>query len=533
MLGALTAGRGYVPLDATQPFARNEVIAKQASAAAIISADQLAHETRALFPDETPVIDISCLDNYPQVRPTQQPGPDDISYIVYTSGSTGTPKGVYQNHRGHLHDLMQMTNTLHLTCEDRLSLVYPISAVAARRDIYGAILNGGSLHILPPKDFQPRSLAQEIRDRRITVLHASPTLFRRLAEIVEPGERLDSVRIVYLASDRMHWGDVDQFRRICPPRSFLYITLASTECMVHTHWFVDERLKATGEPLPVGRPTPNWTVTLVDGDGREVADGEVGEVVATSRYMALGYWNAPGLRRQAFSVDPADPENRLFRTGDLCRRRQDGLLEYVGRKDEQIKLHGYRIEPAEIEHALLLCPEFAEAVIMTRKTDDGVPQSLVAYVKLSADVKGLLPRHVAAKLQEQLPGYMIPWPIFIVDEFPRTPNLKIDRSRLAQMDVQRQVDELCCQENPIIGEVTRVFEQVLHVGNSTPDDNVSSLGGDSLQVIEIAAQLEARFGIPIPDRSMESAGTIRDLARWIANQQLRHDPGERITDNKK
>jgi acyl carrier protein len=165
---------------------------------------------------------------------------------------------------------------------------------------------------------------------------------------------------------------------------------------------------------------------------------------------------------------------------------------------------------------------------MTRKTDDGTPRNLVAYVKLSVDVKGLLLRHVAAKLQERLPNYMIPWPIFIVDKFPRTPNLKIDRPKLAQMDVQREIEELFCVENPIINEVTKIFQHVLHVVNATPDDNVSSPGGDSLQAIEIAAQLEARFGIPITDRSMESARTIRDLAGWIANQKLLHDAGSRL-----
>jgi amino acid adenylation domain-containing protein len=519
MLGVLAAGRGYVPLDAAQPFTRNQLIATQARAAALISVDQLAHEARALFPSEVPVIDVARLDEFPQAKRSRRPGPDDISYIVYTSGSTGTPKGVYQDHRGHLHDLMQMTDTLHLTPEDRLSLVFPVSAVSACRDIYGAILNGGSVHILPPRDFPIRKLVEQIRESGITILHASPTLFRRLADVIGPGERLDTVRILYLGSDRMHWSDVDKFRRICPPQSFLYVTLASTECMVHTHWFVDGRLQAAGAPFPVGRSAPDWNVTLVDGDGRAVADDQIGELVVTGRYMALGYWNAPDLARQAFAADPADPHSRVFRSGDLCRRRPDGLLEYVGRKDAQIKLHGYRIEPAEIEDAFLCCPEIAEAAVVARHAKDGLPQALVAYVKLGKDVKGLLPRHLAAILQRRLPEHMIPWPIFIVDEFPRLPSLKIDRPKLAQMDVRSEIDGSHRVENPIIDEVAKVFEHVLEVDGATSEDNVSSLGGDSLQAIEIAAQLEARFGITVSAEAMASARTIRDLGLWIANQR--------------
>jgi amino acid adenylation domain-containing protein len=523
IIGVLATGRAYVPLDAAQPLSRNEVIARQSGAAALISADELAHEARRLFPGETPIIDVGRLEERPPIRPLRRPGPDDIAYILYTSGSTGTPKGVYQNHRGHLHDLMQLTNTLHLTSEDRLSLVYPISAASPCRDLYGALLNGGSIHLLPPKEFEPRDLAEEIRKRGITVLHSSPTLFRRLAEAVQPGDRLDSLRVLYLAGDRVDWSDVQRFRKICRPEAFFYITFASTECMVHTHWFVDERLQATSTRLPIGRTAPDWNVTLVEENGRAVADGEVGEVVVSSRYLALGYWSGPS-SRQPFPADPRNPGNRMFHTGDLCRRRPDGLLEYVGRKDQQVKIHGYRIEPAEIEHAFLHYPEIAEAVVLVRKTDGGIPKSLVAYVRLNEGVKNLLPRHIAAMVQQRLPGYMIPWPIFIVADFPRFASLKIDRVKLTQLDVEGEKHASRAPEEPITEEVVKIFEKVLEVINATPDDNVASLGGDSLQAIEIAAELEFHFAIAIPAQVMESAQTIRELAEWIANEKLIREP---------
>ena len=519
MLGALAAGRSYVPLDADQPMARNQLIAEQAHAAALISAGDLADQARALFPKDVPVVDLQRLDQSPGIKPSRRPASDDIAYICYTSGSSGVPKGVYRDHRSLMHDVLQFTNALHLNSEDRLALVFSPSVNVAARSTYGALLNGGALYILPPLDLQPVALVRELRARGITVLHVFPTLLRRITKALEPSERLDCMRVVYLSGDRSSWSDVDEFRRICPAESFLYIALASTECAIHVHWFVDESLRAISAQLPVGRPIVDRNVTLIDEHGRPVADGEMGEVVVASRYIALGYWNAPDSTRQAFSLDPADPKVRIFRTGDMGRWRPDGLFEWVGRKDEQIKLHGHRIHPAEIENALLAFPEVADAAIVVRRAADDMPRSLAAYVSLRPDVQGLLPRHLLEMLQQRLPRYLVPWPIFIISDFPRQPSLKIDRAELAQMDAHRVGQDSHGGENPIVVEVARAFEQVLEVTGATADDNLASLGGDSLQAVDIAAELERRFGVIVPDEIMASAHTIQSLALWIADQQ--------------
>lgn len=170
MLGVLAAGRAYVPLDADQPIARNQLIATQAGAAVVLSAGDLADHARTLFPHELPVLDLDTLGDLPHLKPSRRPGPGDLAYVVYTSGSTGTPKGVYQNHRGVLHDVLQYTNALHLDCEDRLGFTYSPSGIGAVRDIYAALLNGASVHVLPPRELQAAGLVREIRARGITVL---------------------------------------------------------------------------------------------------------------------------------------------------------------------------------------------------------------------------------------------------------------------------------------------------------------------------------------------------------------------------
>jgi amino acid adenylation domain-containing protein len=529
MLGVLAAGRGYVALDADQPIARNQLIAQQAGAAALISAADLADQARSLFAKNVPVVDLEHLDRFPATKPGYLPRPDDTVYVAYTSGSSGVPKGVYRNHRSLLHDILQFTNTLHLNCDDRLALVFSPSVVVAAYDIYGALLNGGSLHILPPLDLDPAALAQSLRSHRITIFNASPTLFRRVARALGAGELFDTVRVVKFSTDRSSWSDVDEFRRVCPANSFLYVTLGSSECTIHLHWFVDESVRASSTLLPVGRPIGDRCVTLIDETGNPVVDGELGEVVVAGRYIASGYWNAPDLTQQVFAVDPVDPKVRIFRSGDIGRWRPDGLCEWVGRKDEEFKLRGYRIHPAEIENALLTFPEVAEAAVVVRRDTNGVPQNLAAYVMLRPEVQGLLPRHLAAMLQQRLPRYLVPWPIVIIDDFPRLPSLKIDRVGLAELDARRVRQDSQGIENSIVVEVTKVFEQVLEVAGATADDNLYSLGGDSLQAVDIAAELERRFGVIVLEETMASVHNIRDLAMWIADRQRSASDSDQVS----
>jgi acyl-coenzyme A synthetase/AMP-(fatty) acid ligase/acyl carrier protein len=422
---------------------------------------------------------------------------------------------------------MQYTNTLHLNKDDRLSLVYSPNVNASVHDIYGALLNGASLQIVRPRDRAPVDLAREIRARRLTLFRSVPTLFRRIAETMGPNEHFESIRMVCLGGDRVTWNDVDCFRRVCPAGAYLFTSLAMTECTRHTQWFVDDSLRATCRTPPVGRAIPDRAVIVADDDGKPVPDGETGEIIVASRYNALGYWNAPELTSQSFLVDPADPKSRVFHTGDLARRRPDGLLEYIGRRDQRIKLHGHRIEPAEIEHALLDIPEIADAAVVVRRDENGVPRAVAAYVKRQIDVKNLLPRHLAAMLARQLPSHMIPWPIIIIDEFPRLPNFKIDRAQLARADAARVHDRSILDENPIIGEVLGVFEQMLSVAGASPDDNLTSLGGDSLQAVEIAIELEGRFKVLDTLEAVQSGRTIQDIALWISTQLQKSETRDR------
>jgi acyl carrier protein len=253
-------------------------------------------------------------------------------------------------------------------------------------------------------------------------------------------------------------------------------------------------------------------VDIVAHSGESLPQGEIGEVVVTSRNIALGYWREPELTAQSFSVDPTDPLQRSYRTGDLVRRRHDGLVEFIGRKDNQIKLHGYRIEPDEVESALKACPGVTHAAVLVRKNAAAVPVALAGYVQLQS---GASPDHIRASLSQRVPPYMMPAEITVLDQLPWLPNFKIDRQRLAQIDAARLQELAHTEASPLVGQLIETFQQLTRASAATPGDNLLSLGGDSLQALELMIEIGRRFQVIVPQQAQDPTRTIAQWAHDI------------------
>ena len=219
ILGVLAAGRACVPLDAEHPAERNARIAAHSGATLVVSTAELAANARALFPSGLRVIDLDEIEvRDAEVRLTP-PRPDDIACVIYTSGSTGAPKGVFQSHRGLLQDVMESVNFAQMSCQDRIALFYPPSVIAGLRTLLTGLMSGATLEVLPPRKFGRTALAGQIRERGITTLRLSPTLFRHLADALPAGSCFDEVRLVLLGGERVDWSDYDIFRRACLPHA--------------------------------------------------------------------------------------------------------------------------------------------------------------------------------------------------------------------------------------------------------------------------------------------------------------------------
>ena len=523
ILGVWAAGRACVPLDADHPAERNGRIAAHSGASCVICSAALAASARTMFPSGLRLIDLDALDATDSCARSILPDADDIACVIYTSGSTGTPKGVFQNHRGLLRDVMESVSFAQISGNDRIALFYPPSVIAGLRTLLTGLMSGAALEVLPPLKFGRTALAGLIEAHGITILRLSPTLFRHLAHSLPAGGCFDSVRWVALGGERVDWGDVDLFRSVCAPHAELCVHLGATECWtLHTEWRVDASVRAAYPRLPVGRAIDGRRVDVLGEDGAPRPEGEIGEAVISSRYIALGYWREPELTAQVFTVDPIDPRQRSYRTGDLVRRGADGLVEFIGRKDNQIKLHGYRIEPDEVEAALKTCSGVSDAAVVVRKNTAGVPTALAGYVQLQRGARAESPDHIRAMLSGRVPPYMMPAEIAVLDELPWMANFKVDHQRLAQIDAARLNDRSRTESSPLIGELIETFEQVTRASGATASDNILSLGGDSLQALELMLEIARRFRVVVPDEAQDPTRTIaqwaRDIAAWQGAQ---------------
>lgn len=511
ILGVLAACRGYVPLDSQNPLERNRAILAEAGVCAIITAGELA----ALHRADLSIIDLDELPADARAIDQALPDTDDIACILYTSGSTGQPRGIALSHRNILVRVATYVEAARIADDDRLILVYSLSLTGGIYPLYGALLTGASLHMLRPARREPTALIGEIRARAITVYHSVPTLVRHLADALPRGERLESVRVARLSGERAEWSDIDSCRRSFAADAAVLLVLDSTESGSSCQWLVDDAVRVSTVHPPVGRRLADRRVVLIDDDGTPVGEGEVGEVVVTSRAVALGYWQGRTLSIDAFALDGADSTMRTYHTGDFGQWRSDGLLQFVGRKDHTVKLRGYRIEPGEIESALVSLPEVDAGAVVVRRTDDNAARALVAYVTLRRDASNILPGALQSRLAKILPFYMVPSVLFILDELPRLANLKIDRVRLAALDMIRQRERRERAPDTLVAEIAGIFAAALRIEAAHADDTVASVGGDSLHALIIAEEIERRYCVALPTGFVEQWRTVSDIARWI------------------
>ncbi len=516
MLGVLAAGRAFVPLNADHPAERNQLIVAHAGAVALVTTGALAGDMHGFLPDDVPIVDLDALAAYPPLQGTARARPDDLAYIPYTSGSTGRPKGVERHHRSLLHYALQATNAMRIGSADRMVAFNSPSVTEGLIIAFSSLLNGASLHCLPPTDLAPAALVEKLRACGVTVHWSVPRLFRHLVDALPPGERFDTLRLVRLAGDRADWGDVDVVRRGCAPHVTILVGFGSTEAGVHAQWVVDETLRGTGVRMPVGGPPPGQRLVLLDDNGDPVADGEVGEIVVTSRSVALGYWRDPEATARAFAADHKDPTVRTYRTGDQALRRPDGLLEYVGRKDQQVKLSGMRIELGEVESALTACKGVRDAAVVVRRNESGIPRSLAAYCEVEPTVAALSPRDVSARLAGLLPPFMLPGTITIVPELPRLANFKIDREELRRRDLLVAEDKPAAPpQTATEALLAELWEEAFEATEISRDDDFFELGGDSLAAATIGIGVQEALGGEIDLGMIADHPTLAELAAAI------------------
>jgi amino acid adenylation domain-containing protein len=518
VLGALKAGKTYVPLDSGYPRTRLAYILNHCAARVILAdaanialAEALARESgkRIQVVNNTAVSRKEGLDN-PAVKINRQRS----AYIIYTSGSTGAPKGVVQNHRNIMHFIRAYSNELSINATDRIALLTSYSHTVAVIDIFSALLNGAALYpynLKTPGD--PGRLSGWLREMGITVYHTVPTVYRHLIAGLGDAEVLKAIRLVILGGEAVTKSDVASYKRHFGNHCLFVNLFGSSELMVATSYIVDKQTEITGNSVPIGYPVAGVTAHVLNEQHEAAPVFVPGELVYLSEYLALGYLNQPEKTGEVFGAD-SKLGGRVYRSGDLGRQLPDGRLEYLGRKDFQIKVRGLRIEPGEIETVLDGIAGIKKSVAAYRQDDQGEGY-LLAFYETMGGIQ-LEEEEIKALLKENLPEYMIPRHLIFLKQIPLTPNGKIDRQALPDpdqlaggADYETPATEAECRLLPI-------WRETLGVKRIGRNDNFFKLGGHSLKATRLITGIHKEFQIEVSLKEVFNHPTIKKLAAQIA-----------------
>ena len=527
ILGVLKAGKFYLPLDPTYPSFRLTAIIEDVQPDLILTNKINLPVANAIAHAPSRVVDIDALDSsVMDQNPELVISADTLGYVFYTSGSTGNPKGVTQNHRNILHQVMTYTNGLHISPEDRFTFLHSHGFSASRLDIFGALLNGAGLYPFSSRETGLPNMTRWLQDEDITIFHWVPSLFRMFVNSLADNERFPNLRSIVLGSESVSSQDVDSYKRYFTPGCKLLNRLGTTETGNIRWYFLDEQTQLCGTFMPVGYGIAGTEVFLVDESGNKVDHDQIGKICVKSRYLSPGYWRRPDLTRAVFFPDPTGGNERIYVTGDLGRMRPDGCLEYVGRKDSQVKIRGIRIELQEIEAQLSNHPAVRQSVVKIAKGENG-DDRLIAYLA-PIQFEILRVRELRHHLREVFPDYMIPSVFVFLDFLPLTPNGKVDRRALPDPGNARpNLSSLYAPPATTTeDQLTSIWSKVLSVNEVGIHDNFFDLGGHSLAASRVISRVIQTFKLELPVKALFEAPTVAEMAAIISQHQ-----SKRASDN--
>jgi acyl-coenzyme A synthetase/AMP-(fatty) acid ligase/acyl carrier protein len=384
----------------------------------------------------------------------------------------------------------------------------------------GALLNGAALFPFSVKEAGAIELAHWLSQEEITLCTMSPTTFRQFAEFPPHSVAFPALRMMNLSSEPVYRRDIELGRKYFSPSCIFVNTLGATEASWLAQYFVDSPSQIPRSNVPVGYATQDTRIVLQDGNGQAVGENEIGEIIVTSRYLSLGYWNSPALTESRFS--PSGEDERSYRTGDVGFMLPDGCLVHLGRKDFESKLRGYRIDIAEIEGALLEVDNIKEAVVMVREDRPG-DQRLVAYiVPTSRSVH--CGSNIRRALGEVLPIHMIPSFFVVLETLPLLPSGKVDRRSLAAPSSSRPELSVpvVMPRTSVEAELSKIWENVLNIEPVGIHDHFLELGGHSLLATQILSRVLKTFDVKLPVQILLQAPTIAELAEVVVQHQSMH-----------
>ncbi|MEC4560028.1 non-ribosomal peptide synthetase [Pseudomonas inefficax] len=525
MVAVLKAGAAYLPLDIKHPAQRlgeimqlsgapllltsqsADAVIDQALASAACAPQRLRCETLWLEGDATPL--------------TTAGSPDDLAYVIFTSGSTGTPKGAMVEQRGMLNNIFGKVPSLGLSAADRIAqTASPAFDISVWQFLAAPVL-GATVHILPDAvAHDPERLLQALEDQALTVLEAVPTMIRAMLDLATADTRLADLRWLLPTGEALPpalaraW--LSRFAQV-PLMNAYGPAECSDDVAFHPLTALPQE---DGNAMPIGRPTANNQLFLLDAALRPVPVGVPGEICVAGVGVGRGYLNDPDKTRAAFIDHPFDAGARFYRSGDLGRWRADGVLEFLGRRDQQVKIRGHRIELGEIEDHLGRHPAVQAVAVIVNRDARGDLQLVAYWVGEATPVAAL-----RDWLGERLPTYMVPAHWQRLEALPQNANGKVDRKGLTA----RTLDSADALERRPLGSATEqqlaaIWAQILDVPAVGADDHFFALGGHSLLATLVVSRVRSQLGVTLPLRAVFDHPVLERLAEAIDQARLQAVP---------
>jgi len=537
LLAILKAGGAYVPLDPTYPQERLTLMLADTAAPVLVTNQRFA----PLFqPTQIKLVMLdqpdSELTRQPRTNPQRALAATAPAYLIYTSGSTGIPKGVTIPHRA-ISRLLINTNYIDILPTDRIAQAANLAFDAATFEIWGALLHGATLVGMPREvSLVPYQLAAYLREQAISVLFLTTALFNQIARSLP--DAFATLRVLLFGGESVDPTPVRLVLRQGAPAQLLHV-YGPTESTTFSTWHLVHSVADDAHTIPIGVPLANTQLYILDSQSQPVPAGIAGELYIGGDGLALGYHNRPDLTAAKFlRIDfggdtPPDHQSQpLYKTGDRVRYLANGAIEFLGRIDDQVKLHGFRIEPGEIEAVLNQHPAVANSIVIAR-TDQLGDKRLIAYVvpaqmtshqenKAHAAALGQ-PLHTTLRdyLKKKLPDYMIPVAFVRLETLPLTPNGKVDRRALPapELGQLRQAEPVAPPRSEVEKQVTALWQELLQLEQVSIHDNFFILGGHSLLTVQLVMQIKQRFAVALSLKHFFAGPTIAQLAAQIEQQK--------------
>ncbi|HEY6351245.1 MAG TPA: non-ribosomal peptide synthetase [Candidatus Angelobacter sp.] len=522
LLGILKADGAYLPLDKNDPQERIAYLLADAGASAVLT----SAETDAVLASHgvrTVRLDLdSGIADQPKSAPVSGATSQNLAYVMYTSGSSGQPKGVGVVHYN-ITRLVRNTNYVQITSNDVFLELAPVTFDAATFEIWGALLNGARLVLYPPDSMLDLSKLKNVIDQTgVSVLWLTVGLFNSIVDA--DLHVLAGIKQLLVGGDAV---SAIHVRRLLEGISTCKVIngYGPTEGTTFSVCFPIPDISAIEKTVPIGRPISNSTAYVLDSDYKLAPIGATGELYIGGMGLARGYFHRADLTAESFIPNPfSDVGSRLYRTGDMVRYSGDGVLEFIGRMDSQVKVRGYRIELEEVEAVLLSDPRIRQTAAVAQPDPRG-DKRLVAYVVGAGDLEQNL-KGVRESLSQRLPEYMVPSLLIVLDALPLTVNGKVDRRALPSPE--KRVNH-APSHSGLEQTVADIWAATLGVSEVGVNDDFFDLGGTSLALINVVAEMSKRFAIPLDTSIVARGATVSALSEAVKEKMAAmNQPGPSV-----